>query len=153
MDKCEAIQTGIFKIIYSLRNLRWVSESTAVYLGAAILFNFPIPGICDYQKNASWSVCDTLGPWQCLLLVCPALCTARVVPLCGIRWCLWCGADGAPISPRPALLRLLCTRILLLWGWVQTQQVPGPVSSLIPTLFPAKWEALGAEGGAPNRSH
>lgn len=40
-----------------------------------------------------------MGPQQYLLLVCPALhcsvlpCTARAVPFCGIRWCLWCASD------------------------------------------------------------
>lgn len=43
MDKREAIQTGIFK-----NNLfpQTCGEPTTVYLGAAILFSFPIPGIC-----------------------------------------------------------------------------------------------------------
>lgn len=145
MDKCEAIQTGIFldnlspqKPAVSQPQSTWVQQFCLISSSQNLWLTEKCLSVCLWHTGDHGSASAGLP--------CPVA-LPELLP-CDVSELL---QTGAPNSHKPGLLRLLCSSILILWGWVHTQQVPGTVSSLASRIIPCK--ARGPDGGAPNTSH
>lgn len=99
MDKCQTIQTGIFldnlfpqKPAVSQRQSTWVQQF-------CLIFQFP-----EFLANGKMHLglfVTCWGPWQYLLLVCPALWHCQSCsPVRHQRWCLWRAADRGTQQPQ-----------------------------------------------------